>query len=195
MKKTVSLVMVMIMLLSFGTGAFADAYNNVKRGHIIATNVEEMYVDDGEGNQVKVTITENIYSESTNEFEDNNGGEISPMGMYPDYPVGTMRTYTVDISNEVMGLPSIIGGGISLAAKQKAAQAAAAAISAKVGSNFIPGLNVVSYILGVAAWANATTGSSGISITVDLIYARVYYNKGGYYVYGWDIDHVGIARY
>ena len=199
MKKLVSLMMVMVILLSFGAGAFADAVssknNGIKRGDMVVTYEEEIYVDDGEGNQVKVTIIENIYSEYNDVSINNKNGGVSVMGMYAEYPVGTRRSYTIKISNEVMGLPSIVSGGISFAAKKKAAQVAAEAIATKLGSKFIPGLNVVSYILGAAAWANAVTGKAGIEITVDLIYSETYFYRDGYYVYGWDIENIDIGRY
>ena len=60
----------------------------------------------------------------------------------------------------------------------------AKAIAEKLGSGFIPGLNFVPWALGVAAFANAVSGKSGILITVGLKYTSTYLHKDGYYAYG-----------
>lgn len=71
----------------------------------------------------------------------------------------------------------------------------AKAIAKKLGSSFIPGLKFVSWALGVAVFANAVSGKSGISITVGLKYTRTYLHKDGYYVYGWSPTSLSVRRY
>lgn len=179
-KRFIALVLSGAMALSVSTSAFASTSmpeNAPASSRVSAINEEVLYVDDGEGNRVKVIVEETVYT---------------PIGRAK---VGETRTYSVKISNEAMGLPSIAGGAISLAAKKKAAQMAANAIAAKVGSNFVPGLNVVSYILGAAAWANAVTGKAGITITVNMKYTETYMHNEGYAMGGWNLTRVSISRY
>lgn len=150
-------------------------------------NTDVVYVDDEERNIVSVEITETIY------YNGNSG--IVPMAFPPKAKVGERRTYTVKISNEAMGVPSLVGGTLSLAAKRKAVKILAKAIAKKLGSSFIPGLNFVSWTLGAAAFANAVSGKSGISVTVGLKYTRTYLHKEGYYVYGWSPTSLSVRRY
>lgn len=146
-----------------------------------------VYVDDGDGNRIPVEIIETIYISSDK--------SITANDYSPKRKIGERRTYSVKISNNDMGVPSAVGGALSLAAKRKAAQIAGKAIAAKLGSNFIPGVNFVSWALGTAALINAYTGKSGIIITVNSKYVKSYYHKGGYYVYGWSPTSISIRRY
>lgn len=150
-------------------------------------NTDVVYVDDEDGNIVSVEITETIYDAVTS--------GIVPLDFSPTAKVGERRTYTVKISNEAMGVPSLAGGTLSLAAKKKAANILAKAVAKKLGSSFIPGLNFVSWALGAAAFANAVSGKSGISITVGLEYTRTYLHKEGYYLYGWSPNSLSVRRY
>lgn len=83
-------------------------------------NTDVVYVDVEEGNIVPVEITETIY------YNGNSG--IVPMDFSPKAKVGERRTYTVKISNEAMGVPSLVVGTLSLAAKKKAVKILAKAI-------------------------------------------------------------------
>ena len=117
------------------------------------------------------------------------------MDLTPKYKIGETRTYSVKISNEAMGIPSLVGAYIPNVAKKKAAEIAAKAITSKVGSSLIPGLNIASVILSSAAMANALTGKDGIKITVVMKYKRTFLNHVGYYVYGWGTSTISISRY
>lgn len=69
----------------------------------------------------------------------------------PKAKIGSKKSYTIKISNEAMGLPSLAFGALSYAAKKKAAKLAAKAITKKLGTKFMPGLNLFSFILSSAA--------------------------------------------
>nr|WP_298571812.1 hypothetical protein [uncultured Mogibacterium sp.] len=186
----VMLSMVMLCTVFLPSAVYASELGsesltiNNKRTNV---NTDVVYVDDEEGNIVPVEITETIY------YNGNSG--IVPMDFSPKAKVGERRTYTVKISNEAMGVPSLVGGTLSFAAKKKAVKVLAKAIAKKLGSSFIPGLNFVSWALGVAAFANAVSGKAGISVTVGLKYTRTYLHKEGYYVYGWSPTSLSVRRY
>ena len=153
----------------------------------ISSNTSIVYIEDDNGNIIPIEITETIYG------YDNEG--ISPNALTPEVDVGTTRTYSVKISNELMGLPSVAGGAITYAAKKAAVKATSKAIAAKLATGFAPGINFVSWALGAAAWANAVTGKAGIKITVKLKYTSTYIHKEGYYLYGWSPTSLSISRY
>lgn len=109
--------------------------------------------------------------------------------------VGDKRTYTVKISNEAMGLPSGVASTIGLASGTKAVKIAADAIAKKLGSKFLPGLNIVSRMLGTGALINGLTGKSGITLTIDLKYKTVYSYYTGNYEGGWYPVNLSVGRY
>ena len=109
--------------------------------------------------------------------------------------IGETRSYTVKVSNEMMGIPGTVGTGLSFVAKKAAVQVVSKAIAAKLGAGFIPGLNFVTWALGAAALANAISGKSGIAITVRLKYTETYLHKEGYSVSGWSPTSLSVRRY
>ena len=109
--------------------------------------------------------------------------------------VGDKRTYTVKFSNEAMGLPSGVASTIGLESGTKAVKIAADAIAKKLGSKFLPGINVVSTILGTGALINGLTGKSGITLTIDLEYKKVYSYYTGNYEKGWYPVNLSVGRY
>ena len=73
-----------------------------------------VYVDDGNGKMIPVEIAETIYYNS-------NYGMV-PMSFSPLAKIGETRSYTVKVSNEMMGIPGTVGTGLSFVAKKAAAQ-------------------------------------------------------------------------
>ena len=186
---SISIAILGVALLTPCTYAFSadvsKGENSISKKAITSTDV--FYVDDGEGNMVPVEITETIY------YTDLNQGVLKSMS--PTAKVGETRSYTVKISNTAMGIPSVAGGALTYAAKKKAVKILKNAIVKKLGSNFLPGVNFVSWALSAAALANALTGKNGIAITVGLKYKRTYLHKEGYYVYGWSPTSLSVKRY
>ena len=64
-----------------------------------------MLQDDGNGKMIPVEITETIYYNS-------NSGMV-PMSFSPLAKIGETRSYTVKVSNEMMGIPGTVGKGCS----------------------------------------------------------------------------------
>ena len=94
-----------------------------------------------------------------------------------------------------MGLPLYASGSLSALAKKKAAKAISAAITKKLGANFIPGLNFVSWILNTVAIANAVAGNKGLEVTIDMKYTEINMHKDGYSVRGWSAVGISIDTY
>ena len=152
------------------------------------TVYEIVYIEDDDGNLLPVEVIEETELLSTDI------GGIS-INANPEQPVGSSKTYTIKVSNEAMGLPSLAGQALSFAARTKAAKAVSKVLTKKLGANFIPGLNVVTFIAACAAMVNARCGNNGISVTVSLKYIKKYMHKEGHYVYGWDIKSVKVKPY
>ncbi len=187
-RKNIAIIISIMMLYAYLSPSFVYAKD------LSTTNFEKttftkdvVYIDDDNGEKIPVEITETIYY--------NENSTIAPMLFNPLSKVGETRSYTVKITNNMMGVPSAVTGGLSLAAKRTAAKVAEKAIIAKLGASFIPGLNFVTWALGVAALANAISGKTGIEITVGLKYIKTYLQKEGYYVEGWSPISLSVRRY
>lgn len=192
MKKLLSICLAMTMLFATSVSAFATDYNKNNRynaNNRVITNEEVIYVEDDEGNVFPVTIIEHINV--------SNNSTITPKSFSPEHEIGTTKTYEIKISNQALGAPSSVEGVVKLtnAMKSKAAKAVASALTKKLGSKFIPGLNIASTVLSLVSWGNGQLGNNGFVFSVDLEYSEHYYNKDGYYVYGWDIKSVDLSTY
>lgn len=120
------------------------------------------------------------------------GGGIMPTSLDPEYPVGTTRSYEVEISNEQLLAPGVMMGTVlSLSEKTVLAQAIAAAVNTKLGAAVI----TISMILAVIGGFNIIVGNDGFKIKVDLEYFATYINSQGHYLYGWDVTDVTISTY
>lgn len=159
--------------------------------YLVETNEETIQVDDGEGNTVDVTIIENIYSSTS--------GNIAVQGLTPTEELGTRKTYTIRISNEAIGAPSFIVGGVDtllkLGVANKAATIVANAITKKLGANFIPGVNIASWLLGAAAFVNGLCGNKGIAVNLELEYRGIFWHREDRYTYGWYPNGVSVNPY
>lgn len=82
---------------------------------------------------------------------------MTSRSMIPSHSVGTVKTFVVNITNAQMGL--VGGAGKALT---KAAGIAGKVIAAKLGSKFLPGVNIVSSIFTGIAMVNAACGNTGI---------------------------------
>lgn len=187
-KKLIAFVMSFTMIFGATSNAFANTPNEYKDNRV-KLGEEIVYVDDGEGNLIQVVITE--YDEYTS------NSSPATRGILPDYTVGTIKSYDVKISNQQLGAPAAGAAAIQLTAamKKKAVAAAGEAIAKKIGSKFIPGLNIASTILGLVSWGNGQLGKTGFQFSVKLIYSSVYIHGQGHDMYGWDIKSASIKTY
>ncbi len=191
MKKALALLLV--TSISFGslTPAFAAtnhiSSNNTAKQNQILIKEEKIYVDDGDGNSIEVIVSE--YSSNSK----------SPRSLSPEYEQGETKSYEFKISNYDLGLPgasgAVAGQAISKTTKKKIATAVTKVLGEKIGSKFIPGLNLASSILTFISVYNGSLGNDGFIIYVDLEYSSVFIHKEGIYMYGWDITNIDVDTY
>ena len=188
LSKYFTFVLAMVILTSsvFSSSVYAGMLGGMKK----ITNKEIIYVEAEKGVVVPVEVTETTYS------LDRGFSRLRSITRYSKSPkIGEHRTYKIKISNEVMGLPLYACGSLSALAKRKAAKAISAAITKKLGANFIPGLNLVSWILNTVAIANAAAGNKGLEVTIDMKYTEINMHKDGYSVRGWSAEGISIGTY
>ena len=173
--KFVMLILAMVMTISSFLPNLSYASDMSLGSKELSQNTQVIDVTDENGITLAVDVTENIYYNNTKGL----------MTYYSNPKVNDKRTYTVKISNEAMGLLYGVASTISLASGTKATKITADAIEKKLGSKFLPGLNFASWILGTGALINGLTGKSGITLTIDLEYKKVYTYYTGNYETGW----------
>lgn len=186
MKPLIKNTICMALLLAVFSGLCAPAFASSQFTDSYVSDEEVIYVDDGSGNIVAVTITERTYAK--------HGGRYRLMASSSPQ-VRDVKTISVKISNTVLGAPSAVGSVLSAAAKKTLAKTAANAIAAKLGANFLPGVNLVSTILGSVAFINACFGNNGFEVTVVQEYCETYMHKEGYYIRGWSPKSVSLSTY
>lgn len=187
--KFVMLILAMVMTISSFLPNLSYASDMSLGSKELRQDTQVIDVTDENGITWGVEITENIYYSNIK----NNSKFLMNYSSAPK--VGDKRTYTVKISNEAMWLPSGVASTISLASGTKAVKIATDAIAKKLGSKFLPGINVVSTILGTGALINGLTGKSGITLTIDLEYKKVYSYYTGNYEKGWYPVNLSVGRY
>ena len=162
LSKYFTFVLAMVILTSsvFSSSVYAGMLGGMKK----ITNKGIIYVEAEKGVVVPVEVTETTYS------LDRGFSRLRSITRYSKSPkIGEHRTYS---------------GSLSALAKKKAAKAISAAITKKLGANFIPGLNLVSWILNTVAIANAAAGNKGLEVTIDMKYTEINMHKDGYSVRG-----------
>lgn len=181
----ISIILAVTMIASMTVAAFADS-SGVEGDFKVGSNaimiasiaendliVDNTVIDDGQ-NEIPNSII---------------------LKANPDQPVGSTKTISVYVTNETMGLPSLAGQGLSLAARKKAAKKVAAVVASKIGTKLLAGLDIASFVLACYAMKNAKTGNKGILVKAYFKYKKVYNNKEGHYNYGWDIIKVTVSPY
>lgn len=183
MKKWLSILLSIVIMCTLTVPAFAtepvqsNQQAEIPEGFVLFDS-ETSLVDDGTGNLVEVTVEE--YRSL----------------VVPFSTVGEKRYYTFNISNNALGIASITAGApLTKAVRQKIANIVAQKLGEKIGANFIPGLNVVSWILGTIGTINACFGNNGFRITVSVVYTEIFENKEGVYHRGWDLSDLTLSTY
>jgi hypothetical protein len=214
-KKIIGAVLASLMLLTSTVSSFADSIEPVSSNaaenytfNETGDNFKDLdldldntyanskyetttvYVDDYEGNMIPVEVTvetKDIFLEE--------GTSLMLYSTTPKHRIGETRKATAYISNTDMGLPSFGASALSYAAKKKAAKLAAKAIAKKLGTQFLPGVGVVSFLLSGFAIINDYSGKNGVVFTLYLRYTRAKSNKDEYFTYDWSPYKVTMARY
>ena len=186
LKKLFALGMATIMALGTTMSAFAaEPVNPDPLAEKILVSEERVPVQDEDGNTFYVVISEYVDKEDV---------KIGTHGIFPEYEVGTKKTFTVKIDNGDLGnLAS--GATISAAVLKQVAKIASAEIAKKIGTAWIPGLNAASTILTFINVGTAVAGKNGVRVIVNLKYSSVYIHKEGHDMYGWDITGASMGVY
>lgn len=191
-KKLTALFLAVVACMNLCAPAFAIDNAIAEATPHVEVTEEIIYVEDSNGNLVPIILEERTeypagYAKS----------EISPLAYSPEVPVGTTKTYTVKVSNDSLSDIAMLTAGatISTAVAKEVSKRVANAIAQKIGSKFLPGLNLALTIAGVAAWANMKAGNQGFQLTVTMIYSEYYSQREGYYIYGYDFDSAAISVY
>lgn len=112
--------------------------------------------------------------------------------------VGEKDSFKIDVSNSILGLPLTskwVFSELNSKALNKIAEEVAEQLTKKMGSKFIPGLNVVSCLAMLVSGVNQACGNNGFTVTVYEKYTKYVSPKDDYTVYGWDITGISIRTY
>ncbi len=196
LNRILSMVLAMAMSLTLCVPAFATndggdwAKENESTGYSFAGRKEEvLLVDDGKGNLVEVTIIEDSFApQSRQRF----------LMAKSSNQIGDIKKLTFRISNEALGLPSVVTGLSTLTdlgVAREAAEITSKALVEKLGSSFIPAVNFVAWLLGAAAFYNGICGNRGIEVVITLEYRETYWHRENRTVQGWQQKSVSVQPY
>lgn len=201
MKKKFSLLLAVMLLLTSLPLNTVLASSNLSTNITIGTDslkgmvlvdTDIVTIQDDEGNDINVIVEE--YGEVTKKSKNKNS-DISPMGLYPEYEVGTKRTWVFTITNEELGATGILNAPLSASAKKKLTDAIVKLIGNKIGSAIVPALGWTVWVATSAGIVNAALGKTGFKASISGVYTKQYYNSGGYYVYAWSLNKPSVSSY
>ncbi len=187
LKKLFTFGMATIMALGTTMSAFAAEPVNPEdplAGKVMVSE-ERVPVEDEEGNTYYVVISEYVNEEDV---------KIGTRGIFPEYEVGTEKTFTVEIDNGDLGNISN-GMAISATMLKQIAKIVSAEIAKKISTSWIPGLNAATTILAFIQVGTAIAGKNGVRVIVDLEYSSIFMHKEGHDMYGWDITDASMRVY
>lgn len=185
-EKKISLILAIALLFTFVPNIDSKAEYNFNNSSNIKLLNSETIIVNYEGKQVR------ILAEEYGEVE----SDISTRSLYPQYKVGTRKTWVFKISNTQLGLPKLATGApISAITKAKLAKLISKAIGKKIGSAIVPIVGWTTWILAGIGAINQAKGNEGFKITINGVYKSTYYNKGGYYNYAWSLSRPKISTY
>lgn len=207
MRKTVSLILILALTMSTSilvapnVSYAASTDNGVseeqKYQKIILTD-EMITITDEYGNTYDVYAEEYLEVPVSAPYstETINKNEASRSGLHPDYPVGTRRAWNFSISNNQLGVGSLVAGTpLSQSVKNAIANIVTQRLGATIGSAVIPGLNIASWVISAIATINSVCGNNGFTVRVQGVYSSTYINGGGYYMYGWSLESLSLSTY
>lgn len=190
MKKIISLALTFSIILSMSINSFAysDSPKSVDVSGMTLYSVSEevIYVEDGEGNTVALLLEECTYVP-------NNG--IALYSYVAEYPVGTIKTYSVKITNEQLGVPWTVKAIVSDKGKDALSNLAGKAVGEALAGKLMSGLNLVARIAAIVAVINIVFGNEGFNVTVTMKYDEYVSQREGYSIFGWEFNGVTVVPY
>lgn len=153
-------------------------------GEKIVTYVENDTITDEYGNSYNLEFTEYTYSDNSLKLRSMSNSN------------GERKVFSFRISNNDLGFPSIVAGTpFTEPFKRKLANVVATKISARLGANIIPGINLVSWLLTSAAFINGRMGNNGFQIDIETVYRTYYSHRENLTISGWDFESVSLYPY
>lgn len=190
LKKLFTLGMATVMALGTTMSAFAAEPVDPRdplAGKVLVSE-ERVPVEDEKGNVFYVVVSEYVDEHAVK------SEGVATRGIFPEYEVGTTKTFTVKIENkDITGLQA--GVALSKEMLKTISKVAAEQIAKKIGTAWIPGLNAATTILLAIQVGSYIAGKTGVKVIVDLEYSSVYMHKEGHDMYGWDITDATLKTY
>lgn len=184
MKKIVSIFLTFVFAASISMTAFAATPDEPYSEKVLIEHEVETITDD-EGNTYEIEM---------NRYRSMNS--INTKAINPEHEVGYIDTFEFKVTNNQLGVVSVVGGApVPKEVKKKIAELVAKKISAKIGASLLPGINVASWVLGGIATINACYGNTGFIATVECEYSSVFIHSQGHDVYGWDLKEIDLGTY
>lgn len=202
MKSKLSVLLVLALLLTAlplsSVLASSDLEGSVMTSNdslngMVLVDTDTITIQDNEGNNFDVVVEE--YEKLTKKPA-KAVGDISPLSLYKEHPIGTKKTWVFKISNAQLGVAGIATGvPLSSAAKKKLTDAIVKLIGQKIPSAAVPLLGWTSWVATSAGIVNAAVGNNGFKASISGVYTSTYYNSGGYYVYNWKLNKPQVGTY
>lgn len=171
MKKLISMVLACSMVFTMGINAFAS--NNTETTQTSKTETIMVELEDGKVIPVEVTeITTYQNKDRSSSDGDNDGGLV----------LGCTKTFNVRVYNDQIEASLVVGSALTKAAADDIAAIAVAAVGPYVAAYGVVAVTVAGMVAEQLLLDNIKAGKTGFDITLTLIYDRVYYHAGGYYV-------------
>lgn len=202
--KNISLMLAMVILLTFAGGVFATGTNNhmvlVNQDvddDMVLVNSEVFIVEDEEGNEHEVILEEYVHKDDLEEYKSKKDSKgIRLDSLIPEYEVGTRKTYVFRISNEALALGGTsVGVPLSSATKDKIVKILAKKLGEKIGKSILPGIAIAGWLASMIGGINAVLGNDGFEISITVEYSSTFIHSQGYYVYGWDLVDFDLSTY
>ncbi len=199
LKKSISMLLTLSLCFSLVSVAFAaetTAENDIAKDALSHAYDEEYWepisitLDDG--SILEISVYRNpVWVESIPSITP--PAPNSPMSsLYPEYPVGTVKSYPIRILNAQLMLSGTVAGTpLTTAHKQKLATLVASAINAQAAVAIVTAAGIL-YSIGAI---NTLFGNTGFIVTVTVEYTEHFINSQGHSVYAWDIKSARIATF
>lgn len=170
-EKLISMVLACSMVFTMGINAFAS--NNTETTQTSKAETVMVELENGKVIPVEVTEITTCQSKARDSSDGSDEGGLV---------LGCTKTFTVDVYNDQIEAGLAVGAYLSAAAATQIAGIATSAIAAKLLEWGPLASNVTSQVANQLIKDKTKAGSIGTRITLTVVYDRVYYHAGGYYV-------------
>lgn len=173
----------------------AEEYYVVNEDGIVVQVIEAAWAIDAEGGDVHTyyELRDNKLVQIV-DFDEN-----SLFPIIADPRVNETRSFSVNISNAALGLPGVIKSSFTKSMRKQFIKAIKKTgkkkILAKIGSKFLPGVDIATSIATIAAAYNEAIGYKGFTIYGSVKYKKRENHKEGTITYGWALKSLKLKQY